>query len=185
MRADLARRRRPSRTAALLVLLSVSGAPASAAADRSEPGRWAPREWAFGAGVFDLAESDRAELDAEVRFRRFELGFRWLGEKVVLEPAVGALVNEDDGFYGYGSLRFPFHRGERWRLTPYTGLGIYSAGDGKDLGGPVEFRSGLEVAARVGRSWWFGVNYFHLSNAVLYDRNPGAESLVLTFSFRP
>jgi hypothetical protein len=68
--------------------------------------------------------------------------------------------------------------------VPFTGAGLYEEGDGKDLGGPVEFRSGLEVAVRAGARWWVGLSYYHLSNAVLYDRNPGEESLVLVVSRR-
>jgi hypothetical protein len=75
--------------------------------------------------------------------------------------------------------------GERWRAVPFTGGGVYSAGDGKDLGGPVEFRSGLEVSVGVGERWRVGVVYSHLSNAVVYDLNPGAESLVVAVAFRP
>lgn len=165
---------------ALVLLLAVT--PSASAA---EPSLWAPREWAFGAGVFDFTNSERAEVNVEARFQPLGLGFRLFANDVVVEPGVGALVNEDGGYYGYTSLRFPLHFGDRWRVTPYTGAGIYSAGGGKDLGGPVEFRSGLEIAARVGRRSYLGVNYYHLSNAVLYDDNPGTESLILTYSIRP
>ena len=156
---------------------------AAAAGSPSPPPRWEPREWALAAGVFDLRKSDRAEAGLEARFA--PLGFRLFARDWALEPALGALGTEDGAFYGYFSLRVPLDLGARWRATPFTGAGIYSAGDGKDLGGPVEFRSGLELAVGLGERARAGLVYYHISNAVLYDRNPGAESLALTVAFRP
>jgi hypothetical protein len=155
----------------------------AAAEGSSRPPLWVPREWALSAGVFDLAEGDRSEAGVEARFE--PVGFRLLGRDWALEPGLGALGIEGDGFYGYFSLRVPVELGERWRAVPFTGAGVYSAGEGKDLGGPVEFRSGLEVSLAVGERWRVGVVYSHLSNAVLYDLNPGAESLVVAVTFRP
>ena len=150
----------------------------------SRPPLWAPREWALSAGVFDLAKGDRAEGGLEARFE--PVGFRLFGRDWEIEPGLGALGTEDGSFYGYFSLRVPVEFGSsRWRAVPFTGGGVYSAGDGKDLGGPVEFRSGLEVSVEVGERARVGLVYSHISNAVLYDRNPGAESLALTVAFRP
>jgi hypothetical protein len=155
----------------------------AAAEGSSRPPLWVPREWALSAGVFDLAEGDRAQAGVEARFE--PVGFRLFGRDWALEPGLGALGIEGDGFYGYFSLRVPVELGERWRAVPFTGAGVYSAGEGKDLGGPEEFRSGLEVSLAVGERWRVGVVYSHLSNAVLYDLNPGAESLVVAVTFRP
>jgi hypothetical protein len=59
--------------------------------------------------------------------------------------------------------------------------GYYRAGGGKDLGYPLEFRSGIELGWRFheGR---VGVELYHLSNASLARHNPGEESLVLTLA---
>ena len=160
---------------------ALAAAATASAEEASREPPWVPREWAFSAGVFDLVESDRGEGGVEARFER--VGFRLFRREWELEPGVGALGIEDGGFYGYFSLRVPLE-GARWRAVPFTGAGVYSAGEGKDLGGPVEFRSGLEVSVRVGERWRVGVVYSHLSNAVLYDLNPGAESLLVGVSFR-
>jgi len=153
----------------------------------------AAAEWALYGGVFDLAgDEEAAELGVEARFRLFDVP---LGSfDLPVEPAAGVMGTSDGGGYLYFSLRLPLHelwgdgRGDdeppRWRLVPFTGGGLYAAGDGKDLGGPVEFRSGLEISVRAGERWWIGLSYDHLSNAVLYDHNPGEESLVLVVSKR-
>lgn len=166
-----------------LVLAGARGAAAERSPDAGAARAWAPREWALSAGVFDLAKSDRAEAGLEARFE--PVRFRLFDREWSLEPALGTLGNEDGGLYGYFSLRFPFDLGERWRVTPFTGGGVYSAGDGKELGGPVEFRSGLEVSLRVSERVRLGLVYSHLSNAVLYDLNPGAEALALVVAVRP
>lgn len=152
--------------------------------DDPTPGRspWTPREWVLSAGVFDLAKTDRTEAGLELRFvpRRLRL----FGRDWRLEPMLGGMVNEDGAYYGYLGLRLPLELGERWQVTPSVGPGIYSAGDSIDLGGPVEFRSGLEISARLGERTSLGISYYHLSNGILYDLNPGEESLVLVLAVR-
>lgn len=69
-------------------------------------------------------------------------------------------------------------------LTPALGAGWYSRGRDKDLGLALEFRSGAELAARVGAGWRVGLSYHHLSNMSLRDLNPGAESWLLSVSTR-
>ncbi len=162
------------------------GPPAAAAPAAAEPAPaeplWLPREFAFSSGVFDLVESDRAEAGVEIRSASRPL--RLFGRDWRLEPAFGAMVNEDAGYYGYLAFRLPFEFGGRWRATPFAGAGLYSAGDGVDLGGALEFRSGLEISARLGERTSLGLSYYHLSNASIYDLNPGSESLVLVLAVR-
>ena len=60
--------------------------------------------------------------------------------------------------------------------------GIYNAGDGLELGGPIVFRSGAEVGWQNNRGWRFGLSFDHRSNAGIYDHNPGVETLQLRLS---
>jgi hypothetical protein len=146
-------------------------------------------EWAVHGGVFDLdrsQEAAQAGLEARLRVWRLALG----SFELPVEPAFGAFGNEDGAAYVYTSFRIPLAEiwpatwPRRWRVVPFTGVGLYEEGDSKDLGGPVEFRSGLDVDYRLGDRWWLGVSFYHLSNGVLYDLNPGEESLVLQLSWR-
>jgi hypothetical protein len=104
---------------------------------------------------------------------------------ITLVPAFGALATEEDAYYGWagGALFIPL--GARWGLVPELGAGYYEQGDGKDLGGSLEFRSGLEATYRANDSVRIGVGFYHLSNAGLYEVNPGVNSLLLTFGIRP
>ena len=166
------------------VLFAAAALPAVAAVAPA-----AVEEWAVYAGSYDFASgAETAELGAELRFHLFAVP---LGRfDLPVEPAAGLMATSEGGGYLYASLRLPLHElwrdgePERWRVVPFTGAGLYTAGNGKDLGGPVEFRSGIEISVRAGERWWVGLSYYHLSNAVLYDLNPGEESLVLVLSRR-
>ena len=68
-------------------------------------------------------------------------------------------------------------------MTPFTGASIFEEGDGKDLGGTVEFRSGFEISYRFDSGSRFGVYFYHLSNARIYDDNPGSNSVGLVWAF--
>lgn len=161
----------------------------------------APAEWAAVAGAANvLDDGEVAPLGGvEARWDLFRLP---LGQRhLPIEPALGLTANGDGGTYAYLSFRFdavetlaaltggdppPPATERRWRLIGYTGFGNYRAGDdGRDLGGPLEFRSGLEVSRRVGPRSRLGLSFDHLSNAGLYDSNRGSESLVLLWSWQP
>lgn len=160
---------------ALLLTLSclLAGAPA-AAEPASEPAL------ALHAGIFDVGADEVGEVGFEVRLRGFDIPA--LPESFGLRPILGAMVTADESVYGFAGVRLEWAFAEAWVLAPHLSAGLYEEGDGKDLGGPVEFRSGIELAARVGERSQLGLMLYHLSNAVLYDKNPGEESLVLVWT---
>lgn len=55
--------------------------------------------------------------------------------------------------------------------------GFYLQGDGPDIGGPVEFRSGVEIGFVADNGMRFGLSFDHRSNADIYDDNPGLETV--------
>ena len=171
----------PRAAAALALAASLLAAPSAAARG--------PTGFALAAGAFDVGKSGTAgQAGASLRWPSFDLPLGSL--RLPIEPATGLFVTGDEAVYGYLSFRLDLSRAladwpwEQWRAVPFTGVGLYERGDGKNLGGAVEFRSGLEVARRLGRAGWLGLSYAHLSNAGLYDVNPGEESLVLVWSSR-
>lgn len=163
-----------------LALLAPARAPAQ---EPGGPSRPALTEVALWAGRFDAFETTATnEAGVELRYRPF-----WRGTSPIawrLEPAWGAMATDRHAAYLWTGLRLELALGRRWRLVPQTGVGLYRHGDDKDLGGPVEFRSGLELDLAVGAHQDLGLVFYHLSNAVLYDLNPGEESLVLAWSWR-
>lgn len=135
------------------------------------------RGWAMSLGFYDFIGADKAvEAGVEYRFQSFKL---W---KFDLKPVVGVAATEDENFWGYAGLAYDFRLSERWTATPQFAVGLYEKGEGKELGGVVEFRSGLEISRRLKSGVRIGLLLYHLSNARLYDLNPGSESLVITWS---
>jgi hypothetical protein len=60
--------------------------------------------------------------------------------------------------------------------------GLYSRGTGVDLGGPIEFRSGIELAYNLENGMRLGLGWDHRSNLEIYARNPGVEMVHLRLS---
>lgn len=183
--------RLPRRLLAAAALAALAALPAAAL----EP----PAEWATAAGAAHVLDDERTALGGvEARWDLFRLP---LGRRhLPIEPALGVTANGDGGTYAYLCLRADFAEtmaaltggappppaaARRWRLIGFTGLGHYNAGDeGRDLGGPLEFRSGVELSRRVGPRSRLALSFDHLSNAGVYGHNPGSESLTLTWSWR-
>jgi len=55
--------------------------------------------------------------------------------------------------------------------------GIYMRGNGPELGGPIEFRSGVEIGYKWSNGWRAGLSLDHRSNAEIYASNPGVETV--------
>jgi len=128
----------------------------------------------LGAGAFDINDDMTAgEFDAQ-----FRLNTRlW-----IFRPQVGLFVTTDAGFYAYAGFYSDFHLGDSFVLSPSISVGGFHEGDGKDLGGAVEFRSAVELAYKFENKARLGLQFGHLSNASIYDSNPGEEFLILNYS---
>ena len=59
--------------------------------------------------------------------------------------------------------------------------GLYFKGNEIDLGGPIEFRSALEIEYKVNNKYGVGIGIDHRSNAEIYDYNPGMDAYKLVF----
>lgn len=166
---DVNGRRRGARTRLAVMAVTLGVLPAMPAAAEEGP------ELAVSVGAYDIAKTKSAEAGLEYRFRSRAWG---------LVPVAGAAVTEDGAFWGYGGLRRPFRLAPGWRLTPGFAISLYEEGStGKDLGGPVEFRSCLELSRRFAGGSSFALAVYHLSNAGIHDDNPGSNSVVLSWAF--
>ena len=97
-------------------------------------------------------------------------------------PIFGLSGTDDKGIYGFSGLGMDLYFGQRIVLTPSASLVGYYKGDGKNLGGEFQFRTGGELAWRFNNWSRLGVGFHHISNAGIYNDNPGAEILALTYS---
>lgn len=150
--------------------LALSATSASAQLIRSDE----PDFLVLGAGAFDLLDDmTAAEFDAQ-----FRLNTRlW-----IFRPQVGLFVTTDSAFYAHAGIYTDLHLADRVVLSPSFSVGGFHEGDGKDLGGAVEFRSAIELAYKFDNKSRLGLQFGHLSNAGIYDENPGEEFLIVNYS---
>jgi lipid A 3-O-deacylase len=96
----------------------------------------------------------------------------------------GASVTEDAEFWiGLGESVNFVSTNQRWYAQFHVMPGLYAEGDGVDLGGPIEFRSGAEVGYQARNGIRYALSYDHRSNAGLYSDNPGLETVQFRVSF--
>lgn len=126
-------------------------------------------------GAFDIRHAHTAAFGLEYRSDYKILGW--------VKPMVGMLTTSRGAFYGYGGLALDVFFGNRIVITPSLAVGGYSQGNDVDLGAVPEFRSSFEVAYRFDDRSRLGVEFHHISNAGIGSRNPGAETLLLTYAY--
>jgi hypothetical protein len=83
--------------------------------------------------------------------------------------------------YLYGGINFDLFPTEHLVIAPGFSAGWYNQGDGKKLGFPIEFRSGVEISWQLKDQGRVGLCFYHISNAGLGTRNPGSESIVFLY----
>jgi len=137
----------------------------------------APDVLTLGAGIFNvIPNDDYHEVSPEGRLE-YRYGRKWSA----IGPMLGGYVNGEGGAFGYAAVYADLRRGD-WIATPAFGVGAYREGDGKDLGGVFQFHMALDVAYAFTNGDRLGMKLTHVSNASLHDRNPGVESLLLTYT---
>lgn len=111
------------------------------------------------------------------------LEFRWpLSGRRPLTTAAGIAGAESGASFVYFDLHYDHWLNERWLLSPSVGVGRFHADDFIDLGHPLEFRSGIEIAYRFDNNVRAGLVLLHFSNGGISEPNPGVEELSITLS---
>lgn len=137
------------------------------------------------AGLFDALphtnkknEDKSADLRGEYRFGT-PLYSRGIA---AVYPFVGAEMTTDGSFYGLGGVAADVQYGSVY-MTPTFGAGLYSSGEGKFMGSPIEFRTGVEVGYEFKSEDRLGVSLTHISNAEIGKHNPGAEIIGVYYHY--
>lgn len=155
----------------LLILFGIKAFAASQPADY----------FSIAGGIFSVTKDKwrTAEFEAEYKFHiraltspLKELDFR---------PLVGLMGTLKGSIYLYAGINFDLLFAEHLLISPGFAAGYYSKGHGRNLGYPLEFRSGIELGWQCDDLRRFGVHFYHLSNASIGKKNPGEESLVFYY----
>lgn len=127
----------------------------------------------IGAGDFDFEKKRAQPL--------YQFEYKSNAHYSVIRPVVGFMGTTKGGAYLFGGFCLDFLIGKHFAITPGFAPGLYYRGAGKKLGFPLEFRSTFELAYRFKNESRISFQIYHMSNASLGSRNPGANSLVLLY----
>ena len=97
-----------------------------------------------------------------------------------LSPITGFMMTADADTYFYTGVQAEYKIG-RLNLIPSFSPGLYSMGDGKDLGSPLEFKSEVQLSLDLLPGTKLGYSQSHISNGDLGEKNPGADSYMFNF----
>ena len=129
-------------------------------------------------GMFDFSDTGKKSTLIGFQHQNEDLNRdTFLGN---LSPITGALVTADSAAYVYTGVQAQYKLGKINFIPSFT-PGLYSKGDGKDLGHIVEFKSELQISLDLFSNSQIGFSYNHLSNASLGTKNPGANSYMFNF----
>ena len=129
----------------------------------------------FGFLVGGHGGTDKA-ADFRLEYRSGTSLVPWTEPYVKIKPFAGLEATSDLAIYGLGGILFDIPLGPVM-ITPSFGVGLYSRGQGRDLGFPVEFRSQIEVGYRFENEMRVSVAYSHISNGNLSEYNPGVDMI--------
>ena len=129
-------------------------------------------------GMFDFSDTGKKSTLIGLQHQNDDLNRdTFLGN---LSPITGALVTGDAAAYIYTGVQAQYKFGNM-NFTPSFTPGLYSKGNGKDLGHIIEFKSELQISLDLSSDSQLGFSYNHLSNASLGKKNPGANSYMFNF----
>ena len=138
-------------------------------------------EYSFYTGTFDTIDKegdDKANLygfehNNPVLFRDTFVG--------KFSPITGGFVTDKSSIYLYTGVQAEYEIGPL-NVIPSFAPGYYEAGDGKDLGMALEFKSELKFSFDIFKDSKIGYSYSHISNNDWGDINPGVDNQAISFS---
>ena len=104
----------------------------------------------------------------------------WVGR---FSPTTGAFVTKKSSIYLYTGIEADYNLGPV-NISPSFAPGYYQAGNGKNLGSALEFKSEIKIGVDLFKNSNLGYSYSHISNNDWGDINPGTDNQSVTFSKR-
>ncbi len=135
-------------------------------------------KWNFYTGMFDFSDDGKkANLFGIQHINQNLFRESFIG---TLQPITGVMITTDNAGYLYTGFQTSYKSGSL-TFTPSFAPGLYSEGDGKDLGHVIEFKTEIQMTIEISEDSELGISYNHISNASLGDKNPGAKSYMFNF----
>ena len=134
--------------------------------------------WSYYTGTFDFSDDGK---------RSTLFGIQHINDNLyresfigTLQPVTGVMITADDAKYIYTGFQTK-HKSGALTFTPSFTPGLYSQGNGKDLGHAIEFKTEIQLSLEISSNSEIAFSYNHISNASLGDKNPGANSYMFNF----
>ena len=137
--------------------------------------------YSFYSGTFDTIDKEGDDKSSLVGLEhKDENLFRntILGK---FSPVTGGFVTGNNSVYLYTGIEAEYSV-SRLKIRPGFAPGYYDAGDGKDLGSALEFKSEIKFDVEIFNNTQLGYSYSHISNNDWGDINPGVNNSTLSFS---
>ena len=138
-------------------------------------------EYSFYAGTFDTIDKegdDQATLYGIEHNNPILFRDTFIGR---FSPITGGFVTDKNSIYLYTGVQAQYEIGPM-NIVPSFTPGYYDAGNGKDLGMGLEFKSEFKLSFDISEDSKIGYSYSHISNNDWGDRNPGTDNQQISFS---
>ena len=137
----------------------------------------------FYAGTFDTIDK---EGDEKATMYGFEHNNPILFRETFVgkfSPISGGFFTDKSSIYLYTGVQAQYGIGNL-KILPSFAPGYYEAGDGKDLGSALEFKSEIKVGYDILKNSQIGFSYSHISNNDWGEggKNPGVDNTAISFS---
>jgi lipid A 3-O-deacylase len=166
--------RRTAQSAATGLSLALGAAGVTPAAAQVTFGSPAdPARVVLGGGAFDVLPDAKKPGHGATGLVFGE--YRFGDTLSILYPFIGAMGTGKGAVYTYLGFGLDIHLPYDFVVTPSFAGGYFNGGNGINLGYWWEFRSGAELDYRFADDRRLGVGFYHISNAGLGKKDPGAE----------
>ena len=138
-------------------------------------------QYSFYTGTFDLIDKEGDDQTGLFGIEHQDPNlFRdtFLGK---FSPLTGAFMTGKSSIYLYTGVQAQYNIGPL-KVLPSFAPGYYEAGDGKNLGSALEFKSEIKFDIDIFKNSKIGYSYNHISNNDWGDINPGTDNQQISIS---
>jgi len=138
-------------------------------------------EYTLYSGTFDTIDK---EGDEKATLYGFEHNNPILFRETFIgkfSPITGGFFTDRSSIYLYTGVQAEYEVGPL-NIVPSFAPGYYEAGDGKDLGKALEFKSEIKLSFDIFQDSKIGYSYSHISNNDWGTINPGTNNQIVSFS---
>ena len=138
-------------------------------------------EYSFYAGTFDTIDKegdDQATLYGIEHNNPILFRDTFVGK---FSPITGGFVTDKNSIYLYTGVQAEYEIGPM-NIVPSFAPGYYDAGNGKDLGSVLEFKSEIKFNFDIFKNTKIGYSYSHISNNDWGEKNPGIDNQQISLS---